>query len=64
MILLPDQSNEHQELCKRLGFEWFWRLAHEPRRLWKRYLVEDSMFLVLLAKELLTQKRMKGREGE
>lgn len=27
------------------GFEWLWRLAHEPRRLWKRYLVDDLPFL-------------------
>ena len=26
------------------GLEWFWRLLHEPRRLWKRYLVEDPIF--------------------
>jgi N-acetylglucosaminyldiphosphoundecaprenol N-acetyl-beta-D-mannosaminyltransferase len=52
------------KIMQSTGFEWFWRLAHEPRRLWKRYLLEDSMFLVLLAKELLTQKRMKRGEGD
>jgi len=33
------------------GLEWLWRLAHEPRRLWKRYLVEDMEFVSLVAKE-------------
>lgn len=28
-------------LFQRLGFEWLWRLTLEPRRLWRRYLVED-----------------------
>jgi N-acetylglucosaminyldiphosphoundecaprenol N-acetyl-beta-D-mannosaminyltransferase len=27
------------------GFEWLWRLAHEPRKLWHRDLIEGSRFL-------------------
>ena len=30
------------------GLEWLFRLALEPRRLWRRYLVEDAPFLWLL----------------
>lgn len=26
---------------QRCGLEWFWRLLREPKRLWKRYLVDD-----------------------
>jgi N-acetylglucosaminyldiphosphoundecaprenol N-acetyl-beta-D-mannosaminyltransferase len=26
---------------QRMGLEWFYRMAQEPGRLWKRYLVED-----------------------
>lgn len=33
------------------GLEWFWRLIHEPRRLWRRYLVYGSLFVVLVALE-------------
>lgn len=33
---------------QRHGFEWLWRLAHEPRRLWRRYLVHDTAFLIML----------------
>ncbi|MCP4641574.1 MAG: WecB/TagA/CpsF family glycosyltransferase [bacterium] len=33
------------------GMEWLWRLCHEPRRLWRRYLVEDSYFLSVLWRE-------------
>ena len=34
------------------GVEWLYRLVQEPRRLWKRYLVDDTafLFLVLLQK--------------
>lgn len=33
------------ELIQRIGLEWAWRLALEPRRLWKRYLVKGPRFL-------------------
>ncbi len=35
------------------GLEWFYRLASEPRRLWKRYLVEDVPFFWLILKQKL-----------
>jgi N-acetylglucosaminyldiphosphoundecaprenol N-acetyl-beta-D-mannosaminyltransferase len=36
---------------QRVGLEWLWRLAHEPRRLWRRYLVEDAAFLGIFLRE-------------
>ncbi len=33
------------------GLEWAYRLCSDPRRLWHRYLVRDSRFLVLLWRE-------------
>jgi len=35
------------------GMEWAWRLVHEPRRLWRRYLVHDSRFLLILGSGLV-----------
>jgi N-acetylglucosaminyldiphosphoundecaprenol N-acetyl-beta-D-mannosaminyltransferase len=35
------------------GMEWFFRLTHEPRRLWRRYLVQGSKFAWNVALELL-----------
>ena len=29
------------------GLEWFWRLLHEPRRLWRRYLIGNALFCKL-----------------
>lgn len=34
---------------QRSGLAWLWRLAREPRRLWRRYLVYNSEYLFLLA---------------
>ena len=41
---------------QKIGFEWVWRLASDPGRLWKRYLVQDSRFLPLALKEILKAK--------
>ena len=38
---------------ERAGLEWFFRLMKEPRRLFKRYLITNSLFIWLLFKELL-----------
>ena len=38
------------------GLEWLFRLAHEPRRLWKRYLFYNSEFLWCVFLELLGVK--------
>lgn len=39
---------------QRNGLEWLHRLASEPGRLWKRYLVTNSLFMFLAARQLLT----------
>ncbi|NHN29936.1 WecB/TagA/CpsF family glycosyltransferase [Paenibacillus agricola] len=49
------------DIMQRTGFEWFWRLVQEPKRLWKRYLVDDSMFIVMVWKELRKQIKLKRR---
>jgi N-acetylglucosaminyldiphosphoundecaprenol N-acetyl-beta-D-mannosaminyltransferase len=33
---------------QRHALEWAWRLAHEPRRLWRRYVLANPAFLALL----------------
>lgn len=38
------------------GLEWFGRLIHEPKRMWKRYLVFGPVFLFLLIKYKLQFK--------
>lgn len=39
-----------------LGLEWFYRLLMEPRRLWRRYLVNNPAFIVLFTWQWLTKK--------
>jgi len=42
---------------QRHGLEWLHRLASEPRRLWRRYLVTNSLYVWLATKQLLTAAR-------
>jgi UDP-N-acetyl-D-mannosaminuronic acid transferase (WecB/TagA/CpsF family) len=42
------------------GLEWFFRLTHEPKRLWKRYLLYGSEFVFLVVLESLGVKRFSG----
>jgi N-acetylglucosaminyldiphosphoundecaprenol N-acetyl-beta-D-mannosaminyltransferase len=39
-----------------LGLEWLYRLLQEPRRLWRRYLVTNSLFLAYLIKDSVFRK--------
>jgi len=39
------------------GLEWFFRLVTEPRRLWRRYLINGSDFVCNVCLELLKLKR-------
>ena len=41
---------------QRLGLEWFFRLASDPRRLWKRYLKHNPRFLYFFGKQILSSK--------
>ena len=40
-----------------VGLEWLYRLMKEPGRLWKRYLVEDLAFFVLILRQKLHLNR-------
>lgn len=37
----------------KLGLEWLYRLIREPKRLWKRYILGNTIFLMIVCKELL-----------
>ena len=41
------------EFIANLGFEWLIRLLQEPRRLYKRYLIDNTLFVYYFMKQLL-----------
>jgi N-acetylglucosaminyldiphosphoundecaprenol N-acetyl-beta-D-mannosaminyltransferase len=43
-------------MLQSLGLEWFWRLLMEPRKLWKRYLTNNSQFIWLASREIVARR--------
>lgn len=48
---------------QRAGLEWFFRLVQEPRRLWRRYLVGNPLFVARFLRQQLGLLRH-GRSGD
>jgi N-acetylglucosaminyldiphosphoundecaprenol N-acetyl-beta-D-mannosaminyltransferase len=46
----------------RVGLEWLFRLLHEPRRMWRRYLVEDPAFITIVLRSRRRARRTCRRE--
>lgn len=49
------------ESWQRLGLEWLYRVKQEPGRLWKRYLITNSIFCGLVIKEWARSLLAKAR---
>jgi N-acetylglucosaminyldiphosphoundecaprenol N-acetyl-beta-D-mannosaminyltransferase len=43
--------------AQRAGLEWLHRLIIEPRRLWRRYLLTNTLFVIAAARQLLRMPR-------
>ena len=48
-------------VLQRLGMEWAFRLAVEPRRLWKRYLTTNPVYILVAAGQLVGQFILRRR---
>ncbi len=48
---------------QRAGLEWLYRLAMEPRRLWKRYAVANPHFVWLVVRQYLQRRRGPATSG-
>jgi N-acetylglucosaminyldiphosphoundecaprenol N-acetyl-beta-D-mannosaminyltransferase len=57
--LVPQAPNWIQES----GLEWSYRLAHEPRRLWRRYLRYNPRFVGAFARQLREHRRRLSESG-
>jgi len=51
--LIKDAPN----LFKRTGMQWFYRLCKEPKRLWRRYLYNNPVFVYKYIKQVTTNKK-------
>jgi N-acetylglucosaminyldiphosphoundecaprenol N-acetyl-beta-D-mannosaminyltransferase len=44
------------EFIANLGLEWVLRLIQEPKRLFRRYFIDNSLFLYLITKQFISKK--------
>jgi exopolysaccharide biosynthesis WecB/TagA/CpsF family protein len=61
LLFLSGEERRAPGLVQRAGLEWAWRLAQDPRRLARRYLVDDPALLALLWKERSARRAAHGR---
>jgi N-acetylglucosaminyldiphosphoundecaprenol N-acetyl-beta-D-mannosaminyltransferase len=57
--LLAGRTRPAPRWMQRTGLQWLFRLALEPRRLWRRYLINNPLFVALFVLQLL-----KGRPAD
>jgi N-acetylglucosaminyldiphosphoundecaprenol N-acetyl-beta-D-mannosaminyltransferase len=51
-------------ILQKAGCEWLWRLCMDPARLWKRYLVGNTVFLCLVLRQWLSTRHLASQHGE
>ena len=51
LLFLSGEERRAPALVQRAGMEWAWRLARDPKRLARRYLIDDPAILALLWRE-------------
>jgi N-acetylglucosaminyldiphosphoundecaprenol N-acetyl-beta-D-mannosaminyltransferase len=49
---IAGNRSEPPRWMQRAGLQWLWRLILDPRRLWKRYLIANSWFILYFLREL------------
>jgi N-acetylglucosaminyldiphosphoundecaprenol N-acetyl-beta-D-mannosaminyltransferase len=51
-------------IWQRVGLEWLYRVVQEPRRMWKRYLVTNTLFCGMLVREMVSRPKPAPAERE
>lgn len=55
--VIAGKVKESPKWMTRVGLEWLFRFTQEPKRLWRRYLIDDPCFFYLIAKAALLRQR-------
>ncbi len=56
LLFVSGEERRAPHLVQRAGLEWAWRMAQDPRRLARRYLVDDPAILAMLWRERRAQR--------
>ena len=52
-------SKRAPKYFQKLGLEWLWRLVGDPKRLWKRYLIDNTLFIFLFFRQYFKKTKFK-----
>lgn len=55
--VIAGKINRAPKWLQAMNSEWIFRLIQEPRRMWKRYAITNSMFAVMLVKEFFNRNK-------
>lgn len=55
--IVAGKSKRAPKWMQNFGLEWFYRILQEPKRMWKRYLITNSIYFYLLLKEKMRNAR-------
>jgi N-acetylglucosaminyldiphosphoundecaprenol N-acetyl-beta-D-mannosaminyltransferase len=59
--LLTGRTRQAPRWMQRLGLEWLFRVTQEPKRLWKRYFVNNPLFVLRASGQLIgLRKYLRG----
>ncbi len=61
--VLTGRVRRAPKFIQSIGMEWFWRLAMEPRKLWKRYLKTNTEFIGLAVREIFRSRWGRARRN-
>lgn len=57
--IVAGKTQRAPQWMQKSGLEWLFRVIQEPRRMWKRYLVTNTMFILMLMRERF-RRRTRG----
>jgi N-acetylglucosaminyldiphosphoundecaprenol N-acetyl-beta-D-mannosaminyltransferase len=60
--IIAGRTKRAPNWMQRSGLEWFYRFLQEPHRLWKRYLVTNTLFGFMVLKEILKGRSKRSAE--
>lgn len=60
---LSERKPQAPQILQRAGLEWAFRLASEPRRLWRRYLIGNTRFLLGVASDWRNDRHFRRAPG-
>ena len=53
---VAETKKKAPEWVANMGFEWFLRLLQDPKRLYKRYLIDNTLFMVYFLRQVLFRR--------